>query len=366
MTTLTGLPNRLLLGQRLAESIASADLDASGTAVIFVDLDGFKFVNDTLGHEAGDVLLQQVAQRLSACVRRGDMLARMGGDEFMVVVNGVTEDQVAQSVADRLGAALRHPFFVAHHELVITASMGISIYPRDGTDVSALRRNADAAMYEAKQAGKDRIRFYRPALGAACQARLEMETDLRHALDRGELCLHYQPMYTAADNRQTAYEALARWPHPGLASCLRISSSHWRKRPASSSGWASGCCARRAANAAGGRTMGSLWSVSPSMFPPCSSPAPDFVDTVLGVLSETGLTGELLDLEAHRVHRDARYRQRNPKNGASCGNKASASRWTISAPVTLRWAICPSCLSTSSRSIAALSRRSARMTPRYR
>jgi predicted signal transduction protein with EAL and GGDEF domain len=114
---------------------------------------------------------------------------------------------VAQTVADRLSTALRDPFFVAHHELVITASMGISIYPRDGADVSALRRNADAAMYEAKQAGKDRIRFYRPALGAACQARLEMETDLRHALDRGELCLHYQPIFTVADNRQTAYES---------------------------------------------------------------------------------------------------------------------------------------------------------------
>ena len=101
--SLTGLPNRLSLGNRLADSIASADLDASGTAVVFVDLDGFKFVNDTLGHEAGDVLLQQVAQRLSACVRRGDMLARMGGDEFMVVVNGVTDDQLAQSVAEPPG-----------------------------------------------------------------------------------------------------------------------------------------------------------------------------------------------------------------------------------------------------------------------
>ena len=103
---------------------------------------------------------------------------------------------------------------MAHHELVITASMGISIYPRDGTDVSALRRNADAAMYEAKRAGKDRMHFYTPALGAAFQARLELETDLRHALDREELHLHYQPIFTAADNRQTAYEALARWPHP--------------------------------------------------------------------------------------------------------------------------------------------------------
>ncbi len=294
---LTGLPNRLLLANRLAESIAGADLDASGTAVIFVDLDGFKFVNDTLGHEAGDVLLQQVAQRLSACVRRGDTLARMGGDEFMVVVNGVTADQVAQNVADRLGAALRPPFFVAHHELVITASIGISIYPRDGTDVSALRRNADAAMYEAKQAGKDRIRFYRPALGAACQARLEMETDLRHALDRGELFLHYQPMYMTADNRQTAYEALVRWPHPGLGlvpphqfiplaeeTGLIIRLGEWVLREA--------CRQCRWWQDHGKPLVRVAVNVSPLQFA-----RPDFVDTVLGVLNATGLTGELLDLE---------------------------------------------------------------------
>ena len=212
---LTGLPNRLLLAERLALSLTQADRAASGTAVIFVDLDGFKFVNDTLGHEAGDVLLQQVAQRLSASVRRGDLLARMGGDEFMVVVNGVNDDETALRVAERLRAALREPLTVAHHELVITASMGISIYPRDGTDASALRRNADAAMYEAKQSGKDRIHFYTPALGAAFQARLAMEADLRRALDRDELCLHYQPdFHRAATIGRRAYEALARWQHP--------------------------------------------------------------------------------------------------------------------------------------------------------
>ncbi len=294
---LTGLPNRLSLAQGLADSIASADLDASGTAVIFVDLDGFKFVNDTLGHEVGDVLLQQVAQRLSACVRRGDLLARMGGDEFMVVVNGVTDDQVAQSVADRLTAALRDPFFIAHHELVVTASMGISIYPRDGTDVSALRRNADAAMYEAKQAGKDRIRFYRPALGAAFQARLEMETDLRHALDRGELRLDYQPMFTVADNQQTAYEALSRWPHPELGfvppsqfvplaeeTGLIFRLGEWVLLEA--------CLQCRWWQDHGKPLVRVAVNVSPLQFGRA-----DFVDTVLDVLSETGLAGHLLDLE---------------------------------------------------------------------
>jgi diguanylate cyclase (GGDEF)-like protein/PAS domain S-box-containing protein len=294
---LTGLPNRLSFADGLANSIASADLDVSGTAVIFVDLDGFKYVNDTLGHETGDALLQQVSQRLSACIRRGDLLARMGGDEFMVVVNGVTEDRVALSVAERLGAALRGPFLLAHHELVITASMGISMYPRDGTDVSALRRNADAAMYQAKRAGKDRVYFYTPALGAACQARLELETDLRQALDRDQLYLHYQPVFTAADNRQTAYEALARWPNPkrGLVppnqfipvaeeTGLIIRLGEWVLREA--------CRQCRWWQDHGKPLVRVAVNVSPLQFARA-----DFVDTVLGVLSDAGLTGNSLDLE---------------------------------------------------------------------
>jgi diguanylate cyclase (GGDEF)-like protein/PAS domain S-box-containing protein len=294
---LTGLPNRLFLADLLADSIASANRGASGTAVIFVDLDGFRFINDTLGHEAGDALLQLVAQRLSAHIRQGDRLARMGGDEFMLVVNHVTEDQVALSVADRLVEALGEPFLVAQHEIVVTASIGISIYPRDGTNVSALRGKADAAMYEAKQAGKDQIRFYRPAMGAALQAHLEMETDLRHALDRGELCLYYQPMYTATDNRQTAYEALSRWPHPSLGfvpprefirlaeeTGLIIRLGEWVLREA--------CRQCRWWQDHGQPLVRVAVNVSSLQFA-----RTDFVDTVLGVLRETGLPGNLLDLE---------------------------------------------------------------------
>jgi diguanylate cyclase (GGDEF)-like protein/PAS domain S-box-containing protein len=294
---LTGLPNRLFLADRLAESIAGADLDVSGTAVIFVDLDGFKFVNDTLGHEAGDALLQEVAQRLSACIRRTDLLGRLGGDEFMLVVNGVTDEQVAFGIGQRLAAALADPFFIAHHELVITASMGISIYPRDGTDVSTLRRNADAAMYEAKQAGKNRIRFYRPALGAAFQSRLEMETHLRHALDRQELTLFYQPVFTAAGNRLTAYEALSRWPHPTLGllapnqfiplaeeTGLIIQLGEWVLREA--------CRQCRCWQDHGKPRVRVAVNVSPLQFARA-----DFVDTVLAVLHDTNLPGSLLDLE---------------------------------------------------------------------
>jgi diguanylate cyclase (GGDEF)-like protein/PAS domain S-box-containing protein len=294
---LTGLPNRLLLADSLADSIASADQCASETAVIFLDLDGFKFVNDTLGHEAGDALLKQVAERLSASVRPGDMLARMGGDEFMVVVNGVTEDQVAMNVAERLGRSLEGSFVVDRHELFITASMGISIYPRDGSNVSALRRNADAAMYEAKQSGKDRVRFYTPALGAAFQARLELEADLRRALDRNELCLHYQPVYTAADQRLTAYEALARWPHPTLGfvppsrfipvaedTGLIFRLGAWVLREA--------CRQCRWWQDHGHPSVSVSVNVSPLQFARA-----DFVDSVFGVLRDTGLAGGLLELE---------------------------------------------------------------------
>jgi diguanylate cyclase (GGDEF)-like protein len=287
----------LLLADRLADSIANADRCTSGTAVIFLDLDGFKFVNDTLGHEAGDALLKQVAERLSACIRPGDILARMGGDEFMVVVNGVNDDQVARSVAERLGASLGGSFVVDRHELFITASMGISIYPRDGANVSALRRNADAAMYEAKQSGKDRVHFYTPALGARFQARLELETDLRHALDHGELCLHYQPVYTTSDHRLTAYEALARWPHPTLGfvppnrfipvaeeTGLIFRLGEWVLREA--------CRQCRWWQEHGQPAVSVSVNVSPLQFARA-----DFAVTVLGALRDSGLAGGLLELE---------------------------------------------------------------------
>ncbi len=221
----------------------------------------------------------------------------MGGDEFVVLVNKVATDQVALRVAKRLGAALRTPFLVAGHELVITASMGISVYPRDGQDVSALRRNADAAMYQAKHSGKDRIRFFTPALGAACQARLELEIDLRRTLDRGGLSLHYQPIFITTDNRQTAYEALARWQHPTLGfvspsqfiplaeeTGLIIKLGEWALVEA--------CTQCRWWQDHGQPSVRVAVNVSALQFARA-----DFVDAVLGGLWDTGLSGDLLELE---------------------------------------------------------------------
>ncbi|HET9318902.1 MAG TPA: EAL domain-containing protein, partial [Bryobacteraceae bacterium] len=214
---LTGLPNPLLLADRLASSIQRGSRSGLMTAVIYVDLDGFKFVNDTLGHEAGDALLKLVTGRLQACLREPDTLARMGGDEFMVVINEVKDDAIAHSIAERLRTTLHRPFLVADHELYVTASIGIAMCPRDGTDVSTLRRDADAAMYTAKRSGKDRVMFFTSAMRDTFLEHLELETELRHALDRGnELTLVYQPIFDAQSGRQTAFEALLRWAHPTL------------------------------------------------------------------------------------------------------------------------------------------------------
>lgn len=294
---LTGLPNRLLVADRLAASIARAECWGRMTAVLYLDLNGFKLVNDTLGHEAGDGLLRQVTERLRACIREPDTLARMGGDEFMLVISEVGDDKAALAVAERVQAALRKPFSIAGRELYLTASIGISMYPRDGADVGALRQNADAAMYQAKRAGKDRIMFFTPAMRATFLERLELETDLRHALDRGELFLQYQPIFEATGGRQTAFEALARWKHPtrGLVTpdkfipvaeetglIMRLGA--WVLKEA--------CRQCQQWQHWGLDSVRVAVNVSPLEFARA-----EFAENVLSLLEETGLRGDLLELE---------------------------------------------------------------------
>jgi diguanylate cyclase (GGDEF)-like protein/PAS domain S-box-containing protein len=295
---LTGLPNPLLLADRLAFSIQRASHSGLMTAAIYVDLDGFKFVNDTLGHEAGDALLKLVTERLQACLREQDTLARMGGDEFMVVVNEVKDDTIALSMAERLRTALHRPFQVADHELYVTASIGVAMCPRDGTDVSTLRRDADGAMYAAKRSGRDRVMFFTPAMRDTFLEHLELETELRHALDLGsELSLVYQPIFEAQSGRQTAFEALLRWAHPTLGnispakfvpvaeeSGLIFRLGAWVLKQACRQ-----CRLWQDHGLAGVRVAANVSALEFARA--------EFSGNVLRVLAESGLPGDLLDLE---------------------------------------------------------------------
>jgi len=210
--SLTGLANRALLLDRLDQVLKQVRRRGSEATVLFVDLDRFKVVNDSLGHTAGDALLEAVAERLRGVVRAGEMVARLGGDEFAILLEGEGATTAhAVRVARRIGAALREPFFVADHEVTISASIGIA----SGSDAAPdLLRDADVAMYRAKSSGKGRYRVFEPAMHADALARLELDAALRHAVDRDELVVHYQPIVDLADGTIVAVEALVRWQHP--------------------------------------------------------------------------------------------------------------------------------------------------------
>jgi diguanylate cyclase (GGDEF)-like protein len=212
---LTGLPNRSLFSKLLTQSIGAARRHDRRLAVAFLDLDRFKQINDSLGHEAGDQLLREVAIRLKTCVRDGDTVARLGGDEFVVLLSEVDE-QDAAAVAQKILAATARPFMLIGQEFRVTASIGISTYPDGGLDEQALKKNADIAMYQAKAEGKNNFQFYTAALSANSLERLAVESSLRHALERNEFRLHYQAKRDITHGRVTGMEALLRWEHPDL------------------------------------------------------------------------------------------------------------------------------------------------------
>jgi diguanylate cyclase (GGDEF)-like protein/PAS domain S-box-containing protein len=293
---LTGLPNRFLFEERLHQALDQAKRHGWHVAVLFIDLDRFKQINDTLGHAIGDTLLQLVSRRFEGCLRRTDSLGRMGGDEFQLILTELRDPSDATRVAQKLLDALKAPFKVDAFELFVSASIGISIFPRDGRDSVTLLRNADNAMYRAKNQGKNVFQFFTPDLAAAALEQLELENALRRSMGNGELQLYYQPQL-AIGGRLAAVEALLVWNHPKLGvippaqfipvaeeSGLIVEIGAWVLEEA--------CRQTVAWRQAGYEPVKVAVNVSPVQFARA-----DFVETVAQVLSHSSLDPSLLELE---------------------------------------------------------------------
>ncbi len=213
--SLTQLPNRRLLQDRAEQALASADRENAKVALLFVDLDHFKTINDSLGHSAGDQLLTEVANRLLGCVRRMETVARLGGDEFVVLLSEATLDGTVE-VARKVLEVVARPCWVDQHELGVTPSLGISLFPQDGRNFETLLKHADTAMYRAKEAGRNTYQFFANEMNVAALERLVLENSLRQGLERGEFVLHYQPQVNVASGHIVGAEALIRWNHPQI------------------------------------------------------------------------------------------------------------------------------------------------------
>lgn len=214
--TLTDLPNRQFFRARLRQLIAQAERSHGQLAILFLDLDRFKQINDTLGHVVGDRLIQEVARRIQGCIRSADSASRCGGDEFNLILSDVRRGQDAARVAKKIAQSIAEPMHIDGHELFSSCSIGISLFPMDGHDVDTLVRNADVAMYQAKSEGGGKFRFFMPQMTDRAVERLALEHSLRQAIERKEFVLHYQPRVELASDRIVGFEALVRWNHPDL------------------------------------------------------------------------------------------------------------------------------------------------------
>ena len=294
---LTGLANRNLLNERLEHAISTARHGGSGLWVAFVDLDRFKFINDTLGHEAGDTVLKQLAERLRLAVREADTVARMGGDEFVLVLPEGTSRDADQAVIDNIMDAIAQPLTIQSHEFYLTCSIGIAAYPRDGGSAEALTKHADIAMYRAKEMGRNTYQFYTSAMSERTLERLEIEADLRHALERDQFALHYQPQLDLATGAIVGMEALLRWIHPvhGMIAPSRFISlaeemglivpiGAWVVRTA--------CLQTKAWQLAGLGPLRVAVNLSPRQFT-----QQGLAQSMAAVLHETGLEAHCLELE---------------------------------------------------------------------
>ncbi|WP_275096356.1 putative bifunctional diguanylate cyclase/phosphodiesterase [Sedimenticola hydrogenitrophicus] len=219
--SLTGLPNKRLFGERVDQAIINARRHDRKVAVLVLDLDGFKLINDTMGHPIGDLLLKEIAGRLLECLRSSDLteaqhVARLGGDEFTILFDDVEQVSHITRILPRITSTIAQPLLLGDQELVISSSMGIAVYPQDGEDADQLIKNADAAMYHAKDLGKNNFQFFTEQLNKVSMERLLLETGLRRALEKGEFELYYQPQIDLASERLVGLEALLRWRHPEL------------------------------------------------------------------------------------------------------------------------------------------------------
>lgn len=294
---LTNLPNRLLFQDRLAQSAINAARHDRVVGVMFLDLDRFKTINDTLGHEVGDAVLKAVAERLNRCMREGDTVARLGGDEYAIVLADMAHAEDAANVARRILDEFSHPVQAGRHELYATASIGITLYPTDDERVDQLLKNADTAMYRAKETGRNTYQFYTADMNAKAIERLDLETHLRRAQERDEFLLHYQPQIDLSTGRIVGVEALIRWSRPGRGMVppvefipvaeetgLIASIGQWVLRAALAQ-------AKTWLDAGLPRVRVSV-NVSPRQFR-----LPEFPSTVARILREAGLPPHLLEME---------------------------------------------------------------------
>jgi diguanylate cyclase (GGDEF)-like protein/PAS domain S-box-containing protein len=295
--SLTGLPNRMLLNDRVSQAILLALRHRRRVAVLFLDLDGFKHINDSLGHPTGDKLLQSVGKRLVDCVRGSDTVSRQGGDEFVVLLSEEETLEDASVTARRMLRAVAEAHFIDQHDLHVTCSVGISLYPDDGVNAETLIKNADTAMYQAKENGRQMFQFFKPAMNVRAVERQSIEEGLRRALERQEFVVHYQPKINLKTGRITGAEALLRWTHPtrGPVSpeqfipvaedCgMILPIGTWVLRQA---------CRQAQAWVAAGLPMGTM-AVNISAM---QLHEENFVDSVFAIFKETGLDPRLLEVE---------------------------------------------------------------------